>query len=236
MDDHLISPQVVTAEQAEEIQRAFVVKVYSWMLAGLMVTGIVALFTIQVPTLLEFIFGSRFIFFGMMIAQVALVVWLSARVEKLSATAATVAFLVYAALTGLTLSVLLIVYTGVSIASTLFVTAGVFGAMSAYGYVTKRDLTGFGSFLLMGLVGLILATVVNLFLNSSTASWIITYMGIFIFVGLAAYDTQRIKAMSSVSLQGAEVEQKGAVIGALRLYLDFINLFLMLLRATGSRR
>jgi uncharacterized protein len=236
MNDKLITPQAVTAEQAEELQRAFVVKVYSWMLAGLMITGIVALFTIQIPAVLELILSSRVTFFGLAIVQLGLVVWLSTRIEKMSASTATVVFLGYSALTGLTLSIIFLAYTAASLASTFFVVAGTFGAMSAYGYVTKRDLTGFGGFLTMGLIGLIIASIVNLFLKNSTVYWITTYIGILIFVGLTAYDVQKIKAMSQVSSSGGEIEQKGAIMGALRLYLDFINLFLMLLRLMGNRK
>jgi uncharacterized protein len=228
--------QMITVEQAEDLQRAFVTKVYSWMMAGLMVTGIVALFTIQVPGLLELVFSNRFVFFGIMLAQLGLVIWLSARVGKMSAATATMVFLGYSALTGLTLSVVFLAYTSASLATTFFVTAGTFGAMSAYGYITKRDLTSMGSFLMMGLIGVVLASVVNIFLNNSTIYWITTYIGILIFVGLTAYDTQKIKEMSGISLQGGDVEQKGAIMGALRLYLDFINLFLMLLRVMGNRK
>lgn len=228
--------QMITAEQAEDLQRAFVTKVYSWMMAGLMITGIIALLTIQVPGLVEMIFSSRFAFLGIVIAQLGLVIWLSARVEKMSAATATAVFLGYSALTGLTLSVVFLAYTSASLATTFFVTAGTFGAMSAYGYITKRDLTSMGSFLMMGLIGVVLASVVNIFLNNSTIYWITTYIGILIFVGLTAYDTQKIKGMSGVSLQGGDLEQKGAIMGALRLYLDFINLFLMLLRVMGNRK
>jgi FtsH-binding integral membrane protein len=145
-------------------------------------------------------------------------------------------FVGYSALTGLTLSVIFLVYTAESLATTFFVTAGTFGLMSAYGYVTKRDLTGLGSFLMMGLIGMVLASVVNMFFNNSTVYWITTYIGILIFVGLTAYDTQKIKQMSALGLEGGEMEQKGAIMGALRLYLDFINLFLLLLRLMGNRK
>jgi len=236
MENQWLTPRSVTAEQAEELQRAFVLKVYGWMAAGLMLTGIVALFTIQVPALLEILVSSRFAFLGLFVVQLGLVVWLSARVAKMSASTATLVFLGYSAITGVTLSVIFLVYTAQSLASTFFVTAGTFGAMSAYGYMTKRDLTGLGSFMMMGLIGMILASVVNFFLNNSTVYWITTYIGILIFVGLTAYDTQKIKIMSQMGLDGAESEQKGAIMGALTLYLDFINLFLLLLRVMGSRR
>jgi FtsH-binding integral membrane protein len=236
MNEQVVSSRMLTAEQAEELQRAFVAKVYGWMMAGLMVTGIIALLTINTPALLELVFSSRWTFLGLVFAQLGLVIWLSARVEKMSASTATIVFVAYSALTGLTLSMVFLLYTAASLATTFFVTAGTFGAMSAYGYVTKRDLTKMGSFLMMGLIGMILASVVNLFLNNETVYWIATYVGILIFVGLTAYDTQKIKQMSVAALQGEETEQKGAIMGALRLYLDFINLFLLLLRVMGSRK
>jgi FtsH-binding integral membrane protein len=236
MENQWLTPQSVTAEQAEELQRAFVLKVYGWMAAGLMVTGIVALFTIQIPGLLEILITTPFALIGLFVVEIGLVIWLSARVERMSAVTATLVFLGYSALTGVTLSLIFLVYTAESLASTFFVTAGTFGIMSAYGYITKRDLTGLGSFMMMGLIGLILASLVNMFFENSTVYWITTYIGILIFVGLTAYDTQKIKIMSQVSLQGGEAEQKGAIIGALRLYLDFINLFLLLLRIMGNRR
>ena len=236
MEENMVRQRVVSAEEAEELQRAFLVKVYGWMMAGLLVTGVMSLVTINTPGLLELLFSSRWTVIGLFVVQIGLVGWLSVRIEHMSAATATMVFVGYAALTGLTLSAIFLIYTAESLASTFFITAGTFGAMSVYGYVTKRDLTGFGSFLMMGLIGMIIASVVNIFLQSSMLYWISTYIGIFIFVGLTAYDTQKIKNMSEVALMGAEVEQKGAIMGALRLYLDFINLFLLLLRVTGSRK
>jgi FtsH-binding integral membrane protein len=236
MNEQIASQQVLTAEQLEELQRAFVLKVYSWMAAGLMITGIVSLVTVQTPALLELIFSGRWTFMILLGAQLGIVVWLSARVEKMSAAAATTSFIVYSGLTGLTLSAIFLVYTLESLASTFFVAAGTFGATAAFGYFTKRDLTGVGGFMAMGLIGLVIASVVNIFLNNTTLYWITTYIGVLIFVGLTAYDTQKVKMMAGVSQQGGEVEQKGAIMGALRLYLDFINLFLMLLRLLGNRR
>lgn len=231
-----VTTRMVTAEQAEELQRGFVVKVYGWMMAGLMVTGVTSLLILYTPGLLDLIFSSRWVYIGLFVAQLGLVVYLSARIEKMSAATATMVFIGYSALTGLTLSVIFLVYTAASLATTFFVTAGTFGLMSAYGYVTRRDLTGFGSFLMMGLIGMVLASVVNMFFSNSMVYWITTYIGIFIFVGLTAYDTQKIKQMSGLALEGGEIEQKGAIMGALRLYLDFINLFLLLLRLLGNRK
>ena len=236
MNEQWVTSTTVTAEQAQELQRAFVAKVYGWMMAGLMVTGIVALLTINTPALLELIFSSRWTFLGLVFGQLGLVIWLSARVEKMSASTATLVFVAYSALTGLTLSLVFLLYTAASLATTFFVSAGTFGAMSAYGYVTKRDLTSMGSFLMMGLVGVVLASIVNFFLNNETIYWITTYVGILVFVGLTAYDTQKIKEMSGIVSQGEEAEQKGAIMGALRLYLDFINLFLLLIRVMGNRK
>ena len=231
-----MTTRMVTAEQAEELQRAFLIKVYGWMTAGLMMTGIVSLLTLSVPGLTELVFSSRWGFLGLVVVQLGLVVYLSARIDKMSAMTATMVFVGYSALTGLTLSLVFLVYTAASLASTFFVTAGTFGAMSAYGLITRRDLSGLGSFLMMGLIGMVLASVVNMFFANSTLYWITTYIGIFIFVGLTAYDTQKIRQMGALALEGGETEQKGAIMGALRLYLDFINLFLLLLRLMGNRK
>lgn len=236
MNEMLHSPQMISAEQAEELQRTFVAKVYGWMMAGLMLTGIIAFLTVHSELALSIVFSSRIVFYGLLLGQLALVIWLSARVSHMSAMTATVVFMAYSALTGLTLSVVFLAYTAASIATTFFVTGGTFGLMSAYGYFTRRDLTSLGGFLMMGLIGVILASVVNFWLENSTVYWIATYVGILIFVGLTAYDTQKIKMMSGIALEGGEAEQKGAIMGALSLYLDFINLFLLLLRLMGNRR
>ena len=157
-------------------------------------------------------------------------------INKIPAGVAIGAFFLYAALTGVTFSVLFLIYTGASIASTFFICAGMFGAVSAFGYITKMDLSKFGTYFFMALIGIIIASVVNIFLNSSTLNWIISYVGVIIFVGLTAYDTQRIKKMSQVTDFDTEQGKKGAVMGALTLYLDFINMFLFLLRILGNRK
>jgi uncharacterized protein len=216
-------------------QQAVMTQVYAWMTAGLLVTGAIAMFVASVPALVGAIFGSPFIFFGLIIAQLAMVWFLSAKVMSLSPAAATGLFLGYAALNGLVLSMIFLAYTTASIASTFFVTAGTFGAMSAYGYLTKRDLSGMGGFLFMALIGIILASVVNLFWANSTLYWIITYAGVLIFVLLTAYDTQKIKRMTE-QVRDEQGERRVAIYGALTLYLDFINLFLFLLRILGNRR
>jgi len=221
----------VVAAQGEFIRR-----VYNWMGLGLAATALVALYTAGNPTLLKWIFGNSLIFFGLIIAELGLVFWLSAAINRLQYSTASAMFFIYSALNGLTLSVIFLTYTEASIASTFFVTAGTFGAMSFYGYTTKRDLTSWGSFFFMGLIGIILASVVNIFLNSPMIYWVVTYAGILIFVGLTAYDTQKLKEMAQAGFADAETEGRSAVMGALVLYLDFINLFLMLLRIMGSRR
>lgn len=236
MEERIMTQRALTAEQAEEVQREFVLRVFGWMAAGLMITGIMALFTVQSQEILQLVFSNRFVYIGLIIAQLGLVVWLSTRIAAMSAMTATLVFIGYAFLTGLTLSVVFLVYTASSLASTFFVSAGTFGAMFAYGWMTKRDLTSMGSFMTMGLIGMVIASVVNMFFNNPTIYWITTYIGILIFVGLTAYDAQKIKAMSVVALEGGEAEQKGAIIGALKLYLDFINLFLLLLRVLGRRK
>ncbi len=224
------------SERAAARQGEFIRRVYNWMGLGLATTAAVALYTASNPTLLGYIFGNTLFFFGLIIGQLGLVIVLSAAINRLQASTATLLFFVYSALTGLTLSVIFLAYTQASIASTFFVTAGTFGVMSFYGYTTQRDLTSWGSFLFMGLIGIILASVVNIFLHNETIYWVVTYAGILIFVGLTAYDTQMLKQMAMQGFADEETERKGAVMGALRLYLDFINLFLMLLRVMGDRR
>jgi uncharacterized protein len=223
-------------ERSAAIQTGFLGRVYNWMGLGLATTAVVSLMTASSPSLLNLIFGNQLVFFGLIIAELGLVMALSAAIGRLQATTAALMFFVYSALNGLTLSAIFLIYTSASIASTFFVTAGTFGVMSVYGYATKRDLTSWGSFLFMGLIGVILASLVNIFLKSEAIYWVITYAGVIVFVGLTAYDTQQLKAMALQGFGDEETERKGAVIGALRLYLDFVNLFLMLLNIFGRRR
>jgi hypothetical protein len=230
------NPIYYRSEQVAAAQGEFVRKVYNWMGLGLATTALVSLFTASSPSLLAFIFGNPLVFFGLIIAELGLVMWLGAGINRMEASTAVFMFFLYSALNGLTLSAIFITYTSASIANTFFVSAGTFGAMSLYGYTTRRDLTSWGSFLTMGLIGIILASLVNFFFHSEAIYWLVTYAGIIVFVGLAAYDTQKIKAMASHGFGDQESERKGAVIGALQLYLDFINLFLMLLRIFGRRR
>ncbi len=216
---------------------AFVRSVYNWMAVGLALTGAVAYGVAGSPSMIRLIFGNQLLFFGLIIGELALVFYLSARIQRLQAQTATGLFLLYAGLNGLTLSFIFIAYTKTSIASTFFICAGTFVAASVYGMATKRDLTSMGSFMAMGLIGIILASVVNLFFRSTGMQMIISYIGVIVFVGLTAYDTQKLKAMALTQPAGldAGVVRKGAILGALSLYLDFINLFLMLLRIMGNR-
>lgn len=226
----------LTAEQVKQEQAAFMTQVYGWMTVALLVTATVSIWVSNSPTALELIFGNRLVFYGLLIGEFVLVMSLSAAVQRVSARTATLMFLGYAIMNGLTLASIFLLYTGGSIASTFFVTAGTFGAMSAYGYFTKRDLTSLGGFLLMGLIGLIIASLVNLFWQNETLYWVSTYAGVLIFVGLTAYDTQKIKEMNIIGNAGTDEDRKEAIMGALRLYLDFINMFLYLLRLFGRRR
>jgi FtsH-binding integral membrane protein len=186
--------------------------------------------------LLNLIFGSQWVFIGLIVLELVLVGVLAGLVNRLSAFMATGIFIIYSAVNGLTLSIIFVAFTTESIASTFFITAGTFGAMSFYGYTTKSDLTQWKNILFMGLIGLIIASVVNLFVNSTVLYWITTYAGVLIFVGLTAYDTQKIKNLNIIGNEGTEEDRKEAIMGALTLYLDFINLFLYLLRIFGKRK
>ena len=216
---------------------AFIRSVYNWMAIGLALTGFVAYYVASNEGMQRLIFGNPLVFYGLIIAELAMVFYLSARVQKMQASTATALFVLYASLNGATLSFIFLVYTKSSIASTFFVCAATFVACSIYGMVTKRDLTSIGGFLTMGLFGIIIASVVNMFIRSAGMSMIISYIGVLVFVGLTAYDTQKLKSMAMTQPADLEagVVRKGAILGALSLYLDFINLFLMLLRVLGNR-
>jgi hypothetical protein len=224
----------ISSTQTQSVVGAFMTKVYSWMTLALFITGIIAMYVASSEQLLNIVFGTKYMFMGLIIAQLGVVWYLSARVSKLSYTTATIMFIVYSVLSGITLSSIFILYTASSIASTFFITAGTFAVMSLAGFFTKKDLSGFGAIMMMGLIGVIIATVVNFFLESSTLNYIISYVGVMIFVGLTAYDTQKLKIMAT-QLDG-EQAKKGSIMGALTLYLDFINLFLYLLRVLGDRK
>ncbi|MDO4512252.1 MAG: Bax inhibitor-1/YccA family protein [Bacteroidales bacterium] len=226
-----------SAIQAEMSMASYVAKamqrVFGKMFLGILVTAFVSLGIATSPALLQTIFASKLIFFGLVIAQFGLVIWLSAGINKMSGTTASILFYLYSAITGVTLTPIFFAYTGAAIVKTFFITAGTFGAMAVYGYVTKKDLTKMGSLLFMGLIGLIIVSLVNIFLASPAISWAISAAGVLIFIGLTAWDTQKIKQMAM------ETDERNvgklAAIGALTLYLDFINLFLHLLRIFGSR-
>jgi len=224
----------IDAHAAE--QQRFMVRVYNWMTAGLAITGFMAFYISGSETMMNIIFGNPIMPIVLIVAQIGLVFWLASRVMQMSVSQATGVFMLYAGLTGVTFSAIFMTYTASSITSTFMVTAGTFGAMSLYGYTTKKDLTSWGSFLFMGLIGIIIASVVNIFMQSSMMHMIITYAGVLIFVGLTAYDTQKIKEMNILGNEGTDEDTKEAIRGALTLYLDFINLFLMLLRLMGDRR
>jgi FtsH-binding integral membrane protein len=221
-----------TADQTAIAQNTLIRQVYAWMGGGLLVTALMAMVTLSSPAILNAVFGNRLVFYGLIIGELGLVFAISGAINKLSAAMASLLFVLYAALNGITMSVIFALYTSESVASTFVITATTFGAMSAFGYMTKRDLTGWGSFLFMGLIGVVIASLVNIFTQSSAVSWIISAVGVIVFTGLTAYDTQKIKAMAANGAEG----RKPAILGALTLYLDFINLFLMLLRLLGNRR
>lgn len=222
-----------TSARAETRLREIFVQIYAWMTAGLLVTGAVAAFTARTPALVNLIFGNMLVFWGLFILQIAIVVGLSAAINRLSTAMALGLFILYAALNGLTLSVIFLAYTQASIASTFFITAGMFGALSAFGMITKRDLSQVGSIAFMALIGILLASVVNIFLHSTALGWVISYVGVLIFVALTASDTQKLKRLAEQTSE--EGIGRVAVLGALTLYLDFINLFLFLLRIMGRR-
>jgi FtsH-binding integral membrane protein len=215
----------------------YMAQVYQWMAAGLLLTAAVAWTAAGSETIMTALFSSRMPTIVLCVLMIGLPIGLQGMLPRLSAGVATLWFLVYSMVMGLALSSIFLVYTGTSIASTFVVTAGMFGAMSLYGTVTKRDLTGLGSFLMMGLIGIILAMLVNLFLQSPALNFVISVIGVLVFTGLTAYDTQKLRAFGENAPAGdATVMRRGVILGSLTLYLDFINLFLMLLRFFGDRR
>lgn len=228
--------------------RAYMLKIYNYMASALALTGIVAMVFANISVTVDPQTGSQALTsvghaifasplkYVIMFAPLGLVLWLGMGIDRLSTSAAQGIFWVYSALMGLSLSSIFLLYTGESIARTFFITAGTFGAMSIYGYTTKRDLTGFGSFLIMGLIGLILASIVNLFMQSSALAFATSVIGVLIFVGLVAYDTQKLKAMYYQVAGSTEMMAKISIMGALNLYLDFINIFMYLLRFMGDRK
>lgn len=221
-------------ERLKEDRALLIRKVYAWMCAALLITAISAYVTAGSEALISLIFGSRVGFWVLVLAQLGIVWYLTSRIVTMSFNTVSLMFVLYSLLTGVTLSSILLVYTQESIAATLLITAGTFGAMSIYGFTTKNDLSSYGSLFFMGIIGLIIASLVNYFLQSSVLHWIISCMGVLIFVGLTAYDTQKIKAL--LGQPDTEMNQKLAILGALTLYLDFINLFIYLLQLFGRKK
>ena len=228
----------LTADQQLSMSAAFPVlmrKVYVWMTLALVVTGFTSYGVATSPAILQAIYGNQLLFWGMIIAEFALVIGVSAAIHRLSLTTATLMFILYSVINGALLSYIFLAYTASSVATVFFITAGTFGAMALLGYTTKTDLSSMGKYLIMALIGLIIATVVNLFIQSTGFMLILSYIGVLIFVGLTAYDSQKIKQMLLQAPDAGEGAQKLALLGALTLYLDFINLFIYLLRIFGRR-
>lgn len=229
--------QLKMVEEAEE-QRKFILQVYLWMTIALFTTAVIAFSIAGSDSLMEIFLGSRTMVWGILIAEIVLVLILSRFIEKMSSSVAIVCFFLYAVLNGITFSTIFLAYDLGSIASVFFITAGTFGVMCAYGYLTKKDLTSVGNICFMALIGLIIAGIANMFIMNNIFYMAISSAGVLIFVGLTAYDTQKIKNMSYyvTNKDNEELETKGSILGALTLYLDFINLFLYILRIFGKRR
>jgi FtsH-binding integral membrane protein len=223
-----------TPFSAEERISTFLRSVYGWMCAGLAITAVVAFYVASSPSLVTTLVRTPFLMMGLVIAQLGLVFTLSLRVQKMASGTASALFILYSALTGVTMSLILLAYTASSVASTFAISAGMFGAMALFGTVTSRSLAGWGQFLFMGLVGVVIASVVGMFWQNDGLQFVLGFIGVIVFTGLTAYDAQRLKAMAVALPSGGTGAY--AVVGALTLYLDFINLFLMLLRLTGDRR
>jgi FtsH-binding integral membrane protein len=222
-------------QQELAIQKTFMARVYGWMTVGLLTTALTSLMMASSPAMMKAIFGSN-LMWVVIIAWFVLGLGFGAIVRRVPAPVAAALFIVYSIVTGVALSVVLLVYTASSVGATFLVTAGMFGAMSAWGLVTKRDLTGLGHFMIMGLIGLIIAMIVNLFMQSTMLEWLISFIGVIVFTGLTAYDTQKIKQSYAQGEFGTSAFQKTALFGAFVLYLDFINLFLYMLQFMGDRR
>ena len=228
------SSSYVSADVRDVRVTAFLSKVYGWMFLGLLITAGVAFGVASSPALIETLILNRLLFWILLLAPIGLVWYLAARVDKIAPTTAAILFLVYAAMVGITSSVVLLIYTGASVVSAFVITSGMFGAMAVFGTFTKKSLAGVGQFMFMGLIGLIIASVVNIFLLNDVMSFVISVIGVIVFTGLTAYDAQRLKEMA-VALPDGRVGSY-AVVGALSLYLDFINLFFFILRLFGGRR
>ena len=228
------SPNGLINEQAGSRVQTYMSHVYGWMTVGLLLTALVAWFASSNMALIQLLYKGMWV---LMIAELALVFVISGMINRLSGAAATTLFMLYSVLNGCTFSIYFLVYTSSSIASVFFITAGMFAALAFYGYTTKRDLSSFGRFLFMGLIGLVIASLVNMFMHSEPLMWAVTYIGVFVFAGLTAYDTQKLKELGDGLPQDDQnIFRRYVILGALQLYLDFINLFIMLLRIFADRR
>ncbi len=240
MENPITEPQplapVFSPDQIRTETSNFFRKVYAWMACGLLISAATAYWVASTPSLLELILGNRLVFYGLLIGELVLVFTLVAMIKKIPASLAIVLFVLYCVVTGLTLSVIFLVFQLSSIVSIFWITAGMFASMSLFGFLTKRDLTSLGHVLIMGLFGIIIAMVANFFLHSAQLDYILSAIGVVVFTGLTAYDTQKIKNTNVIGNEGTEEDTKEAIIGALTLYLDFVNLFLDLLRLFGRRR
>lgn len=228
------SPNGSIIEQSGSRVQTYMSHVYGWMTVGLLLTALVAWYASTNIQLLQILYRGMWV---LLIAELGLVVAISGMINRLSGAAATTLFMLYSVLNGCTFAIYFLVYTSSSIASVFFITAGMFAALAFYGYTTKRDLSGFGRFLFMGLVGIVIASLVNIFMQSQPLMWAVTYIGVFVFAGLTAYDTQKLKELGDQLPQDdANLFRRFVILGALTLYLDFINLFIMLLRIFADRR
>ncbi|MBQ9655473.1 MAG: Bax inhibitor-1/YccA family protein [Prevotella sp.] len=238
MDYKELNLQGITTERQWDVTEAFPVlmrKVYLWMALALVITGVTAYGVATSPGILQAIYTNQVLFWGLIIAEFGLVIGVSAAINKISLTTATLMFIIYSVINGALLSYIFLVYTASSVATVFFITAGTFGAMAVVGYTTKTDLTSMGKYLFMALIGLVIATLVNLFVKSDGLTMILSYVGVLVFVGLTAWDSQKIKQMLLQAPDAGESSQKLALLGALTLYLDFVNLFIYLLRIFGKR-
>jgi len=224
-----------TTQSRVEVVNAFMRGVYGWMCLGLLVTAAASAFVVSSPAMVRTIFGNQILFFGLVIVELGLVVGLSAAINRMSSGTASALFILYSALNGVTLAAVFLIYAKAAVMNAFLVTGGMFGAMSLYGLLTRKDLTSFGSFLFMGLIGIVIASVVNIFTKSPMMDFVISCVGVLVFLGLTAYDTQKLKVMGEMApADDATAVRRGTILGALTLYLDFINLFLMMLRLFGG--
>lgn len=239
--DHFPRSQGSIIERSSSVIEPFMAQVYGWMSCGLLLTAFVSWYAARTPAIVQLIFSSQLTFICLIVSQLALVFVISGMVERLNETMATSLFMLYSAITGLTMSSIFIIYTASSIAITFIVTSSMFGVMSIYGYTTKCDLSKFSSLLFMSLIGISIASIINIWLKSTPLMWAITYIGVLVFVGLTAYDVQKLKNLaiqlsSNSTVTNKEQFHKLSIVGALILYLDFINLFLIMLRISNDRR